>query len=199
LSPSERVNHAALDTARRSNDRRWGAWTLAFGGWTLLGGGRVSEAVQRLTDSLTLIHDLRWVSFEPWPVAVLAEANMSDDRRKAGSPSDPERCFVLSCQLEDPCWEGASGRMMALHHARRGDHERALRWITEARSRCARKTDAWAGLLGTILLTEAEMRAASGDATGADAGGRDLIGLAARAHLDGLLPRGLAILSASSR
>jgi DNA-binding SARP family transcriptional activator len=189
--------HAALDTARRSNDRRWEAWTLAFGGWTLLGGGRVSEAVQWLTDSLTLIHDLRWVSFEPWPVAVLAEANMSDDRRKAGSPSDLERCFALSCQLEDPCWEGASGRVMALHHARRGDHERALRWITEARTRCARKSDAWAGLLGTILLTEAEMRATAGDATGADAAGRDLIGLAARAHLDRLLPRGLAILSAS--
>jgi len=41
------------------------------------------------------------------------------------------------------------------------------------------------------------MRAATGDSTGADAASRDLIGLAARAHLDGLLPRGLAILSAS--
>ena len=87
---------------------------------------------------------------------------------------------------------------MALHHARRGDHERALRWIVEARTRCARKSDTWLGLLGAILLTEAEMRAATGDPTGADAASRDLIGLAARAHLDGLLPRGLAILSTDS-
>jgi DNA-binding SARP family transcriptional activator len=186
--------HAALDDARHSNDRRWEAWTLAFGGWTLLGAGRASEAVQWLTDSLTVIHELRWVSFEPWPVAVLAEANLAHDRRPAGSPSDLERCFALSCQLEDPCWEGASGRVMALHHARRGDHERALRWITEARTRCARKSDTWVGLLGTILLTEAELRVTAGDSAGADAAGRDLIGLAARAHLDGLLPRGLAIL-----
>jgi DNA-binding SARP family transcriptional activator len=189
--------HAAIDCARHANDPRWEAWTLAFGGWTLLGAGRMSEAVQWLTDSLTLIHELRWVSFEPWPVAVLAEANLADDRRKADSSSDLERCFALSCQLEDPCWEGASGRVMALHHAGRGDHERALRWIAEARTRCARKSDAWVGLLGTILLTEAELRSTAGDATGADAAGRDLIGLAARAHLDALLPRGLAILSAS--
>jgi DNA-binding SARP family transcriptional activator len=189
--------HAAIERARAAGDRRWEAWTLAFGGWALLGAGRVSEAVQWLTDSLMLVHELRWVAFEPWPTAVLAEANLADDRRKAGSPSDLERCFAMSCQLEDPCWEGASGRVMALHHARRGDHERALRWIVEARTRCARRSDTWVGLLGTILLTEAEMRAATGDSTGADAASRDLIGLAARAHLDGLLPRGLAILSAS--
>jgi DNA-binding SARP family transcriptional activator len=186
--------HAAVDCSRRSNDRRWEAWTLAFGGWALLGAGRVSEAVQWLTDSLMLIHDLRWVLFEPWPRAVLAEANLGADR-KAASPSDLERCFALSCQLEDPCWEGASGRVMALDHARRGDHERALRWITEARTRCTRKSDTWVGLLGRILLTEAELRVGTGDAAGADAAGRDLIALAARAHLDGLLPRGLAIVS----
>lgn len=186
--------HAAIDCARDSNDRRWEAWTLAFGGSALLGAGRVSEAVQWLTDSLMLIHDLRWVLFEPWPVAVLAEAKLAGDR-KPGSSSDLERCFALSCQLEDPCWEGASGRVMALYHARRGDHERALRWITEARTRCTRKSDTWVGLLGRILLTEAELRVATGDFNGGDAAGRDLVALAARAHLDGLLPRALAILA----
>jgi hypothetical protein len=54
-------------------------------------------------------------------------------------------------------------------------------------------------MLGAILLTEAEMRTALGDPTGVDAAGRDLTELAGRAHLDGLLPRGLAILSATPR
>lgn len=191
--------HAAIHHARECGDRQWEAWTLAFGGWALLVAGRVSEAVQWLTDCLMLVHDLRWVSFEPWPVAVLAEAKLADDRGQAGSSSGLERCFAMSCQLEDPCWEGASGRVLALHHARCGDHEQALRWIVEARIRCGRKSDVWTGILGAILLTEAEMRVAVGDPAGADSAGRDLIELAARAHLDGLLPRGLAILSASPR
>ena len=78
--------------------------------------------------------------------------------------------------------------MLALHHARRGDDEQALRWIAEARTRCVRKPDTWAGLLGAILLTEAELRSAFGDVGGAEAASRDLVAVAARAQLDGLLP-----------
>jgi hypothetical protein len=120
---------------------------------------------------------------------------LADGGDRTASPADLERCFALSCQLDDPCWEGGSGRVLALHHAQRGDDERALRWIVEARTRCIRKPDTWAGLLGAILLTEAELRAAFGDVSGAEAASRDLVALAARAHLDGLLPGGLAILS----
>jgi DNA-binding SARP family transcriptional activator len=191
--------HAAIESARSCGDRRRETWALGLGGWALLVAGRVPEATQWLTDCLALVHDLRWVSFEPWPVAVLAEAHLADQRRDPAPSSDLERCFAMSCQLEDPCWEGAGGRALALHHARRGDHHGALRWIIEARMRCVRKPDTWAGMLGAILLTEAELRATSGDPTGADAASRDLVALAARAHLDGLLPRGLALLSASPR
>ena len=53
------------------------------------------------------------------------------------------------------------------------------------------------GSLVGFFLGRTYLAAAMGDSTGADAASRDLIGLAARAHLDGLLPRGLAILSAS--
>jgi hypothetical protein len=149
-----------------------------------------------LDTCLTLVHDLRWVSFEPWPVAVLAEVGLAGDRTSV-SPSELERCFAMSCQLDDPCWEGASGRVLALHHARIGEHERSLRWIMEARTRCVRKSDTWAAMRGVILLTEAEIRSAAGDEAGAEAAGRELVALAAGAHLDGLLPRGLAILTAS--
>ena len=188
---------AAIESARRCRDRRREAWTLGLGGWGLLVAGHRDESVRWLTDCLTLVHDLRWVSFEPWPVAVLAEAHLAEGRADITASSGLERCFAMSCELEDPCWEGASGRVLALHHARQGDHVGALRWIVEARTRCVRKPDTWAGMLGAILMTETELRAASGDQSGADAAGRDVVALAARAHLDGLLPRGLAALSAS--
>jgi DNA-binding SARP family transcriptional activator len=187
----------AIEAARRSGDRRREAWALGLGGWTLHLAGREVESTGWLTACLDLVHDLRWVSFEPWPVTVLAEANLADVRGDETSPAF-ERWFAMSCQLDDPCWEGASGRVLALHYAQRQEHDLALRWIVEARTRCERKSDTWTGLLGEILLTEAEIRADSGDLPGASSAVRQTIELAARAQLDGLLPRGLDVLSRCS-
>ncbi len=184
----------AIEAARRSGDRRREAWALGLGGWTLHLADRGPESSNWLTACLDLVHDLQWVSFEPWPVTVLAEAKLAtsrDDETSLGF----ERWFATSCELDDPCWEGASGRVLALHHARRREHDLALRWIVDARTRCERKSDSWTGLLGEILLTEAEIRAESGDLPGASAAGRQTIALAARAQLDGLLPRGLDVLA----
>jgi hypothetical protein len=169
------------------------------GGWALLLAARTSDAVDWLNDSLALVDELNWRAFEPWPLAVLAEANLAvmHEAPPAGS-SDLERCFAMSCQLDDPCWEGASGRVLALYHAGRGDHASALRWITDARSRCLRKTDVWAGMLGAILLSDAEMRIEVGDLDGADVAARELVAFAARTHLDALLPRGAAIVAKRS-
>jgi tetratricopeptide (TPR) repeat protein len=184
----------AIEAARRAGDRRREAWALGLGGWTMHLAGRASESTRWLTACLDLVHDLRWVSFEPWPVAVLAEAKLATSRGDETSP-EFERWFATSCELDDPCWEGASGRVLALHHARRLDHDLALRWIVEARTRCERKSDSWTGLLGEILLTEAEIRADCGDLTSGSSAARQTIALAARAQLDGLLPRALDVLS----
>jgi DNA-binding SARP family transcriptional activator len=185
----------ALDASRSTGERRREAWTLGLGGWALLLAGRASDAIAWLNDSLALADELHWRAFEPWPLAALAEVHLAALHEAPDGPSELERCFAMSCQLDDPCWEGASGRVLALYHARRGDNASALRWIEEARSRCVRKTDIWAGMLGTILLTDAELRFEAGDLPGADAAARDLVAFAARTHLDALLPRGVAILS----
>ena len=184
----------AIEAARRCADRRREAWALGLGGWTMHLAGREVESTRWLTACLDLVHDLRWVSFEPWPVSVLAEANLATVRADETSPG-LERWYAMSCQLDDPCWEGACGRVLALHHARRLEHDLALRWIVEARTRCERKSDTWTGLLGEILLTEAEIRVDSGDLGGASSAVRQTIALAARAQLDGLLPRGLDVLA----
>jgi DNA-binding SARP family transcriptional activator len=187
----------AIEAARRAGDRRREAWALGLGGWTMHLAGRGRESTGWLTASLDLVHDLRWASFEPWPVTVLAEATLSTSRGDETGP-EFERWFATSCELDDPCWEGASGRVLALHHARRQDRDLALRWIVEARTRCERKSDSWTGLLGEILLTEAEIRADCGDLSSAGSAARQAIALAARAQLDGLLPRALVVLSRCS-
>lgn len=186
---------AALDWAGASGDHQRRAWILGLGGWALLLSGRTDAAVDWLEEAVALAGELRWRAFEPWPLAVLAEARLTTD---PGAPSDTaalQRVFAMSCQLEDPCWEGATGRVLALHHAATGDSTSARRWIADARRRCERTNDTWAGMRAMILLTEAELHLRAGDEQRAGTAARDFVAYAARTHLDALLPRGLEILT----
>ncbi len=182
----------ALDAARSVGDRRWQAWALGLGGWNALQSGDVDTAARWADGCLDVVHDLHWLSFEPWPVTVLAEARLTEAVRPPSS-IDLERGFALSCALDDPCWEAGSGRLLAIHHARAGDTDAAMRWIVEARRRATRVSDTWVGMIGAVLLSEAEIRADAGDLAGADAAARELIALAARTHLDGILDRALRL------
>lgn len=182
----------AVECARSVGDRRWEGWALGLGGWAALGDDRIPDAKLWLGQCLGVVHELQWMSFEPWPVTALAEAHLAE-RPLSEAPDDLERCFATSCHLGDPCWEGASGRVLALHHAQAGQADDALNWIADARRRAQRRSDTWAGLIGAILLTEAEIRQAVGDVSGANATARELVVFAARNQLDQLLEQGLAI------
>jgi DNA-binding SARP family transcriptional activator len=184
----------AIDGARRSGDRRREAWALGLGSWARVQGGDVGADAAAWADaSVDLVRDLRWAAFEPWPLTVRAEIRLGE----GAGPDDLERWFAMSCQLEDPCWEGGSGRVLALDHAARGRHDEALRWIVEARDRCGRWANTWTGLLGEICLTEADLRAEAGDGAGAVDAARRAVEVAARAQLDGVLRRALAHLGTS--
>jgi DNA-binding SARP family transcriptional activator len=182
----------AIESARSVGDRRWEGWALGLGGWAALSDERLGQAQDWLQQCLGVVHETHWLSFEPWPMAALAEAHLTE-RFPSKSPADLERIFATSCQLEDPCWEGASGRVLALHHAQAGKHEEALDWITDARHRALRRSDTWAGMIGAILLTDAQIRELVGDTTGANATARELVAFAARTQLDQLLEHGLTI------
>jgi tetratricopeptide (TPR) repeat protein len=183
---------AAIELARSVGDRRWEGWALGLGGWAALADGRLAQARDWLQQCLDVVHETHWMAFEPWPMAALAEAHLAE-RSLSKSLDDLERIFATSCQLEDPCWEGASGRVLALHHAQAGETGVALGWISDARHRALRRSDAWAGMIGAILLTEAQIRQSVGDATGANATARDLVAFAGRTQLDQLLDHGLTI------
>ena len=184
----------AIDLARSAGDRRWEGWALGLGGWTALRSDRGPTAVSWLSQSLQVVRSQQWTAFEPFPLLVLAEASLTRQTPPVTS-AELERCFALSCYLDDPCWEGAGGRMLALHHARSGDTDTALRWITEARNRATSRSDTWTAMIGAILLTEAEIHLDAGDTAAADEALRDLIAHAARAHLDRLLQRALTLTS----
>ncbi len=188
---------AAIEFARSVGDRRWEGWALGLGGWAALADGRLAQAQDWLHQCLDVVYETHWMSFEPWPVAALAEAHLTE-RSLSKSPDDLERIFATSCQLEDPCWEGASGRVLALHHAQAGEAEVALGWITDARNRALRRSDTWAGMIGAILLTEAQIRESIGDTAGANATARALVAFAARTQLDQFLGHGLTITSSTT-
>jgi tetratricopeptide (TPR) repeat protein len=185
--------HEALDLARSCANQRHEAWTLGLGGWAHLLAGDTDTADSWLRDCLRLISDLRWVAFRPWPQAILAEVQLA----RGAAPclrADLEEAFALSCQLADPCWEGATARTIALTHAAAGDTEQALEWISQAQTRCLRETDIFVALHAAILATDCEISIAAGRRDRAQANTRALISLAAKTHMDAHLNHGLQLL-----
>jgi DNA-binding SARP family transcriptional activator len=175
----------SLDYARHSQNRRREAWSLGLGGAGQLAAGRLETARRWLTDCCAIVEDLRWLAFRPWPLAVLSETRLKlGDAPETLRPA-LETAFALSCQLRDPCWEGAVARVMALTYAARDEYTRAMQWLTEARERCLRETDVYAALLVEIVADQARISIRSGQAGSADTIARELLSLAAKAHMDG--------------
>lgn len=186
----------ARELARQTGSARREAWTLGLGAWVQLAAGDLAEARAWTRACLDLTGSTRWVAFRPWPVAVLAETELADGSVSAATRTDLDEAFALSCSLADPCWEGATARMIALAHAADGELDAARTWIEQALHRSRRCTDTYAAMLAAVLATSGELSAAAGDGVRAEQEARSLLALAARAHLDHYLPRAVALLGA---
>lgn len=138
--------------------------------------------------------ELRWVAFRPWPLVVGAEAELQGGKDPAQVRMALEETFALSCQLGDPCWEGATSRMLALTYLASGETDVALEWITQAKDRCLRETDIYVAIHAAILADDAKISLAAGQVTRADATARALVSLSARSHMDAYLERALELL-----
>jgi len=57
----------------------------------------------------------------------------------------------------DPCWEGMTGRALALLAMHAGDPAAAQRWITDARRRCDRVADRDVWVSGFVGLAQLEI------------------------------------------
>lgn len=183
----------SVEFARRAGNARREAWSLGMLGWAHLRANRPEVARSLLIECLDIVEGSRWLAFRPWPLAALAEADLMLGREPESLLAALGETFALSCQLADPCWEGAAARGLALVHAKRGDPGRALDWAREARARCQRESDTYVGLQAAILATLAEM---SSDAEESHAVARALLSLAAAAHLDGYLRGAMELVAA---
>jgi DNA-binding SARP family transcriptional activator len=179
----------ALEHARSAGNRRREIWALGLGGWGMLAAGRLTEADRWLGDCLTLVDEQRWIAFRPWPVAVLSESRLRQEMPPEALRPELEQSFALSCQVQDPCWEGAIARTLALTYAAQNDLAKATDWLAEASRRCARDTDSYAALQVAILADQADISRRQGRADLADAFGREWVSLAARTLMDAHVER----------
>ena len=187
---------AALDLARASGNPRRLAWALGLGAWGMLRAGDHEAARRWSRECLELVAASGWISFRPWPAAVLAEAELAAGGT-AGSP-ELQQAFALSCQLSDPCWEGGTARVLALQELAVGRPDAARAWLDEARRRVSRETDVYVAVQAAVLSTDIDVSTTLGDTERRDASARALLALAARAHMDDHLDRAAAVLRVSS-
>jgi DNA-binding SARP family transcriptional activator len=193
----EGLDHYALslEHARSAGNRRREIWSLGLGGWGLLAADRLEEADRWLEDCLALVEEQRWMSFRPWPVAVLSESRTRQQARPDDLRPRLEEAFALSCQMNDPCWEGAVARALALTYAAEEAFGPAMEWLGEARRRCIRDTDSYTGLQVEILASQVEINLKLDQPEMADAIAREWLALAARTHRDAHVARAAAFIA----
>ena len=147
---------ASAQAAGLAGSVRQEAWSAGVLARSLLLAGHLDEALEAAERSIGLCERDRWNALLPWPQALRAHCLI-----EAGQPGqaidDAEQAFALACQLGDPCWEGMTGRALALLAMHAGDPAAAQRWITEARRRCDRVSDRYVWVSGFVRLAQLEI------------------------------------------
>lgn len=189
---------ASLEQARQAQNRRREIWSLGIGAWGQLAAGDLDTAQNWLGLCIDHVTELNWLGFRPWPLALQAELRLRLGARPDGIRDSLFETFALSCQISDPCWEAAAARAIALTYVEQGDLPLALEWLEQARRRCTRETDHYAGLLVNIYADQAELTLQSGRTEQANALARELLSLAAQTHMDGFIPKAAQIIKDTS-
>ncbi|MCE5974961.1 bacterial transcriptional activator domain-containing protein [Sinirhodobacter sp. WL0062] len=184
----------SIALARHSGNRRREVWALGIGGWGQLRAGNAALAETWLTRCHEICEDMRWVAFQPWPQAILAEARLAQGKHDNSAVTVLQETLALSSQLGDPCWEAASARSLALVKIATRDFGEARYWLDLARAKCCAVTDLYAALLVEIVADQMSLETMTGAHDQAAATARQLLSLAARTHADAHLERALTVL-----
>lgn len=155
---SDRANYSRAVTlleeatrlSREAGDPRREAFGQSMLGRIGLLRGDLVAADEHLRASLQLADRGNWLSFLPWPQALQGELHLA--RGEVSAASDKlNQAFARACQIGDPCWEGMSGRALALVAEAKGETERAFATLADARARCNRLDDPYVWLDVYIL------------------------------------------------
>ncbi|MEX1091991.1 MAG: BTAD domain-containing putative transcriptional regulator [Acidimicrobiia bacterium] len=143
----------AEDGAGAAGDTRRRAYATSMLGRLCLLQGKLESAVDHLGRAVAWAQDENWLSFLPWPQAFLGEALLemgdTDSARQV-----LEQAFARACQVGDPCWEGVSGRGLALLSEAEGETTLAFDILLDARKRCVRLSDTY--MWGEAYILEAQ-------------------------------------------
>lgn len=134
------------------------AWSAGVMARSLLLAGHVDQAREAAERSIELCERDRWNAFLPWSQALRVHCLIEAGQHGRVS-DDAEEAFALACQLGDPCWEGMTGRTLALLAMHAGDLAAAQRWIIDARRRCDRVSDRYVWVSGFVGLAQLEIAA----------------------------------------
>jgi DNA-binding SARP family transcriptional activator len=149
---------ASAQAAKKGGSVRQEAWSAGVMARSLLLAGHVDQAREAAERSIGLCERDRWNAFLPWPQALRAHC-LIEAGQQGQAADDAEQAFALACQLGDPCWEGMTGRALALLAMHAGDPAAAQRWITDARRRCDRVVDRYVWVSGFVALAQLEIAA----------------------------------------
>ena len=149
----------SVELAVSAGSRQQEAFSLSFVGRSHFLCEELDDARAALERSLAVTRNANWLTFEPWPEAWLAEAELA-----AGEPAGRERlehAWALACELGDPCWEGAAGQALGRIACLEGEVPSGLRRLEEARRRAGSFPDAyvWVEAYALAELAAAAVRA----------------------------------------
>ncbi len=144
--PARETLNAAVEYSRMAGDRRQEAYAASLLGRLEFLLGDLDSATRILNESIELGQSDAWLAFLPWPQALLGEVQLERGDQYSASRI-LEQAFARACQIGDPCWEGMSGRGLALLAEARGDTKQAFVVLEDAADRCSRLSDTyiWAG------------------------------------------------------
>lgn len=140
----------ATDLSRTALEPRREAFGLSMLGRVGLLRGDHSDAAAHLRAAIALAERDHWLSFIPWPQALLGQVLLSQGDLPAAAKS-LEQSFARACQIGDPCWEGIAARGLALLTEASGDVGHAFTALLDARSRSTRLADPYRWLDVHIL------------------------------------------------
>ncbi|TDU83577.1 DNA-binding SARP family transcriptional activator [Kribbella voronezhensis] len=140
----------SVELAAKCGNRRQQAWSLSITGRAHLLRGEQSQAAATVRQSLELVRQERWIAFLPWPQALKAELDWNAGDLEAATDGF-EQAWALSCQLNDPCWEGMAARGLGLLSAGRGDDASATSWLDQAATRSSREPDRYQWVHAHVL------------------------------------------------
>jgi DNA-binding SARP family transcriptional activator len=140
----------ATRLSREAEEPRREAFGLSMLGRISLLRGDLNGATSQLTAAVELGERDHWLTFLPWPQALLGQVLLSQGALDAAARC-LQQSFARACQIGDPCWEGISARGLAMVTAASGDVDGALTALLDAGARSNRLTDPYRWLEVYIL------------------------------------------------